>query len=97
MSKRSDEFALRRKTLQLQCALQRVQFADSTARISATLHSVDRGLNLVSLVSSTKIIPMLLAGVSAAGMLTKAGGIIRLLSRIWVVVSTVQRLKRSRK
>jgi YqjK-like protein len=94
MSQRSNEFAQRRMTLQLQCALQREQFADTIAQLGDGLKFMNRGL---SMVRSTRIVPMILAAVSAAGVLSRAGGVLRLVSRGWLIFNTVQRLRRSRK
>jgi hypothetical protein len=92
MSARSDGFSQRRSELQLQCAAQRGQFAHSTAELGAGLQMLDRGL---SVVRGLRVVPMLLTAASAAGVLSRTGGVIRLLSRVWMVVSTLKRLKRS--
>jgi hypothetical protein len=94
MSARSDAYSQRRAELQLQCAAQRGQFVQSTAELGAGLQVLNRGL---SVVHALRIVPMLLTAASAAGVLSRAGGVIRLLSRVWMVVSTLQRLKRSRR
>lgn len=95
MSARSEEFARRRTTLQLDCALQRERLAQSAAEIGADLRSVDRG---VGLLRSTRFVPVMLRAIStisAIGMASRAGGVVRLIGRIWVIVNTFQRLKRA--
>jgi hypothetical protein len=94
MSARSHGFSQRRAELQLQCAAQRGQFVQSAAELGACFQVLDRGL---SVARGLRIVPMLLTAASAAGVLSRAGGVIRLLSRVWMVVSTLQRLKRSRR
>ena len=94
MNARAEEFSQRRKELQLQCAVQRGQFAQCTAELDAGVQILNRGL---SVARGLRIVPMLLTAASAAGVLSRAGGVIRLLSRVWMVVSTLQRLKRSRR
>jgi len=94
MSAHSDQFAQRRAALQVQCALQREQFARHAAELGSGLQAVNRG---IAMVRSTRILPMVLAAVSAAGVLSRAGGVMRLLSRTWVVVSALRQLRRGRK
>jgi hypothetical protein len=92
VSARSDEFARRRVALQSQCALQRAQFAQSAAELGAGLHFMDRGL---SIIRGTRILPIVMAAVSAMGFATRSGAVIRLLSRGWLIVSTLRQLKRA--
>ena len=92
MSARSEEFARRRAELQLQCAMQRDQFAQSTAALGESLHVVDRGLTVIR---STRVVPMILATIGAVGFATRAGGLIRLVSRALILVNTVKQLKRA--
>ena len=94
MSARSEEFARRRLALQLQCALQREQFSQSAAQVGAGLDFMDRGLNLLR---GTRIVPIVMAAVSAMGLATRSGAVIRLLSRGWLIVSTLRQLKRALK
>jgi hypothetical protein len=79
-------------TLQAQCALQRESLAQSAAQLSGQLAFVDRGL---SAVRGVRILPILTAALSAAGLVSRAGGLFRLLSRAMLIIATVQRLKRS--
>jgi hypothetical protein len=92
MSSRSERFAQRRMTLQLQCALQREAFAQATTQLGDGLSFMNRGLNIVR---GARIMPMILAALSAVGVVSRTGGVIRLLSRAWLLINTVQRLKRS--
>ena len=92
MSARADEFARRREALQLQCALQREQFALSAAELSSGLHFMDRGL---SVVRGTRVVPMIVAAVSALGLVSRSGPLLRLISRVWLIVNTVRQLKRT--
>jgi hypothetical protein len=92
MNARSERFARRRMTLQLQCALQRETFVQTTTQLGEGLSFMNRGLNLVG---SARVMPMILAALSAAGVVSRAGGLIRLLGRAWFLISTVQRLRRS--
>jgi hypothetical protein len=92
VSARANEFARRRAALQLQCALQRDQFAQSAADIGATLHFVDRGL---SIVRSTRIVPMIIAAASTLGILSRSSGVMRLVGRGWLVMKTLQGIKRA--
>ena len=92
MSARVNEFARRRAGLQLQCAMQREQFAQSAADIGASLHFADRGL---SIVRSTRIVPMIMAAASTLGILSRSSGIMRLVGRVWLVANTLQGIKRA--
>jgi hypothetical protein len=92
MNSRSERFAQRRMTLQLQCAVQREAFAQATTKLGDGLSFMNRGLNVVG---GARIMPMILAALSAAGVLSRAGGLIRLLGRAWLVINMVQRLRRS--
>lgn len=92
MSGRPEQFLQRRLILQRQCARQREQLAQTSAELGATLKFANRGL---SLARGARAMPMILAAASAAGILSRAGGVIRLLGRAWLVVSTLQRLRRS--
>lgn len=91
MSARAQQYSLRRAELQLQCAAQRGQFAHSTAELAVGLHSLERALQVVR---GLRVVPMLLTAVSAAGLVSKAGGVIRLLSRVWMIITTLRRLRR---
>jgi hypothetical protein len=88
---RAEEFARRRVALQLQCALQREQFAQSAAEIGADLKVVDHGINLVR---KTRLVPIIMGLIGTVGMASRAGGVLRLLSRAWVFFNTFQRLRR---
>lgn len=92
MNTRTAQFAQRRMTLQAQCALQRESLVQSSAQLREQLAFVDRGL---SVVRGARILPILMAAVSAVGLVSRAGGIFRLLSRAILIITTVQRLKRS--
>jgi len=94
MSARSQEFSRRRAVLQLHCAAQRGQFAHSRAELGAGLQTLQRGLQVAR---GLRVVPMLFTALSAAGVLSRAGGVVRLLSRVWMVVSTLQGLRRSRR
>jgi hypothetical protein len=94
VSARADEFERRRVTLQLQCALQREQFAQITGEIGADLKIVDQGINLVR---KTRLVPIILGMIGTLGMASRAGGVVRLLSRAWVFFNTFQRLRRAMK
>jgi len=91
MSARAQEFARRRVELQLQCALQREQFAQSAAEIGADLKFVDHGIGLIR---KTRVVPILLGLIGTLGMTSRAGGAVRLLGRAWVIVNTFKRLRR---
>jgi hypothetical protein len=92
VSARSEEFARRRAGLQLQCALQREQFAKSAAEIGADLRFIDHGLNIVR---NVRIVPMILGAISALGVASRAGGLVRLVGRAWLLFNTVKRIKRA--
>jgi hypothetical protein len=88
------DYAARRTRLQLQCVRQREQFALRTAELSEGLHGLNRGLDRVR---GSRIVPALMALVSVAGVASRAGGVVRLLGRVWMIVNTVQRLRRALK
>jgi hypothetical protein len=92
VSASAEEFARRRAALQRQCALQREQLAQSAAEIGADLRFVDRG---VTLIRGTRVVPLILGAISALGMTSRAGRVIRLISRVWVIINTLQRVKRA--
>jgi hypothetical protein len=92
MNARSELLAQRRMTLQLQCALQREAFTQAATQLGDGLSFVNRGLNVVR---GARLMPMILAGLGAAGVVSRAGRVISLLSRAWLLINTVQRLKRS--
>jgi hypothetical protein len=92
MNERAARFAERRMTLQLQCALQREAFALSTAQLGDGLTFVNRGLGAMR---GARLMPILMTVLSTAGLVSRAGGMFRLLSRALLVFNTVQRLKRS--
>jgi hypothetical protein len=92
MSAHSEEFTRRRTVLQLQCAVQREQFAQSVAEMESGFSFVNRGLGIMR---SARVLPMLLAAISATGLLSRAGGVVRLVGRAWLVINTLQRLRRS--
>jgi hypothetical protein len=94
VSDRSEEFTRRRTVLQMQCAVQREQLAQSVADMEAGFSFVNRGLGIMR---STRILPMILAALSAAGLLSRAGGVVRLVGRVWLIINTLQRLRRSLK
>jgi hypothetical protein len=91
---RVESYKQRRTLLQLQCALQREQFLLHQAQLSQGMQSVNRGF---SLVRGSRIMPILMTAVSAASVLSRAGGVVRLLGRAWMIVGTLQRLRRSLK
>ena len=92
MSTHTQELARRREALQMQCALQRAQFAQSAAELGSGLHFLDRGL---SIVRSTRLVPMIVAGIGALGIVSRSGRMIRLISRVWLIANTVRQLKRT--
>jgi hypothetical protein len=94
MSDAAEEFTRRRTALQMQCALQREQLAQSIAGMEAGFSFVNRG---VGVMRSTRLLPMILAALSAAGVLSRAGGAVRLVGRVWLIINTLQRLRRSLK
>jgi hypothetical protein len=94
MSAQSDGFTRRRTLLQLQCAVQREQLVQSVTEMEAGFSSVNRGLGIMR---STRIMPMLLAALSAAGLLSRASGVLRVVGRAWLIINTLQRLRRSLK
>jgi hypothetical protein len=94
VSDRSEEFTRRRTVLQMQCVVQREQLAQSVADMEAGFSFVNRGLGIMR---STRILPMILAALSAAGLLSRAGGVVRLVGRVWLIINTLQRLRRSLK
>jgi hypothetical protein len=94
MSPREQQFARRRTELQLQCAAQRAAFTQSAEEMQASVHGLNHGFDVVG---GSRLMPMLLAAVSAAGVLSRAGGVARLLGRAWMIWQTVQRLRRSMK
>jgi hypothetical protein len=92
MNARAAQFAQRRTALQLQCAQQREQLAHSVGEMQHSLQSLNKGLGMLR---ATRLLPMLLAAVSAAGVVSRAGGVIRVLGRVWLVVQTFKRLRQS--
>lgn len=94
MNPREQEFARRRTDLQLQCAQQRAAFAQSVEQMQDSVQGLNRGL---SIVRGTRLMPMLLAAVSAAGVLTRAGGVVRLIEKAFVIWQLVQRLRRPKR
>jgi hypothetical protein len=92
MNPRELQFEKRRTELQLQCAQQRAAFAQSVDDMQQSVQGLNRGL---AMVRGTRFVPMLLAAVSAVGVLSRAGGVARLLGRVWVIWQTVQRLRRA--
>ncbi|HWW20806.1 MAG TPA: YqjK family protein [Steroidobacteraceae bacterium] len=94
MTAREPPFVRRRAELQLQCAQQRAAFAQSVEDMQASVQGLNRGLGIVR---GTRLMPMLLAALSAAGVLTRAGGVVRLLEKLWVIWQLVQRLRRSKR
>ena len=53
------------------------------------LRFIDRGVNLVR---STRVV---WAALGALGMTSRAGGLVRLIGRAWVVFNTAKRIKRA--
>jgi hypothetical protein len=92
MNARAAKFAQRRLTLQVECALQREALALASAQLGQGLAFVNRGLNAVR---GARVVPILLSALSAAGLASRAGGLLRLLSRAMFIITMVQRLKRS--
>lgn len=92
MKARAVQFAERRAQLQLQCAQQRAQLAQSVGDMQDSVARLNKGL---SLVRGLRVVPMLLAAVSAAGVMSRAGGLIRVLGRVWFIVQTLRRLRQS--
>jgi hypothetical protein len=92
MNARAAQFAERRTALQLQCAQQREQYAHSVGEIQQSLQGLNRGL---AILRGTRLLPMLLAAVSAAGVVSRASGVIRVIGRVWLIVQTFKRLKQS--
>jgi hypothetical protein len=90
VSARSKEFAQRRAGLQRQCALQREQFAQKAAEIGADLRVIDQGVNILR---GTRIVPVILGAIGALGMVSRPGGLVRLLGRAWFLINTVKRIK----
>jgi hypothetical protein len=89
---RRQEFAQRRASLQSQCALQREQLAQKAAEISADLRFIDHGLNMLR---GTRLMPLILGAISALGMASRTGGLIRLIGRVWVLINTAKQIKRA--
>jgi hypothetical protein len=92
VTRRELQFARRRTELQLQCAAQRASFVESAEEIRDSVHRVNHGFGVVG---GTRLMPLLLAAVSAVGALTRAGGVVRLLGRAWTIWQIVQRFRRS--
>jgi hypothetical protein len=88
----ASEFARRRTELQLQCALQREQLAHSVTELQGGFQFADR---VIGVLRGLRVVPMLLAAVSAAGVVSRASGVIRLIGRVWLVVNTLKRLRQS--
>jgi hypothetical protein len=92
MNARAVQFARRRTALQLQCAQQREQLAHSAGEMQHSVRSLNQGM---AMLRGTRLLPMLLAAVSAAGALSRASGVIRVLGRVWFIVQTLKRLRQS--
>jgi YqjK-like protein len=89
-------FSRRRAELQLQCAAQRAAFVLHADEIQSSFDDMQHGLNRgLSLVRGARVVPMLLSAFSAAGALSRASGVARLIGRAWMIWQTVQRLRRS--
>jgi YqjK-like protein len=90
MNEHAQSIARRRAALQLQCALQREEFALHASQLKEDLHSAGRGIEMVR---GLRIVPMIMAATSAAGLVSRASGLIRLLGRAWFIFSTLRRLR----
>jgi hypothetical protein len=92
MSEHSQSLARRRLALQLRCAEQRAQFAQQTDELREGFSFANRGLDKVR---GMRIMPMLMAATSAAGLVSRLGGIFRVAGRAWFIINTLRRLRRS--
>lgn len=90
MNEHAQSIARRRAALQLQCALQREEFALHTSHLREDLHRANRGIEVVR---GFRIMPIIMAATSAAGLVSRASGLIRLLGRAWFIFSTLRRLR----
>jgi YqjK-like protein len=92
VSEHSQSLASRRAALQLQCALQREEFALQASHLREGLNTANRGIDVVR---GLRIMPMIMAATSAAGLISRASGVVRLLGRAWFIISTLRRLRKS--
>ena len=92
MNEHSQSLARRRAALQLQCALQREEFAVHAAHLREGVNSVNHGIDVVR---GLRIMPIIMAATSAAGLISRASGLVRLIGRAWFIISTLRRLQRS--
>ena len=96
MSAAQQSFSLRRAELQLQCAAQRAAFVHHADEIQTSFDDMQHGLNRgLSVFRGARMVPMLLGAFSAAGALSRASGIARIIGRAWMIWQTVQRVRRS--
>ena len=92
MSEQTEALARKRALLQVQCALQRELFVQHAAQVREGLHSANHGLEVVR---GLRVMPIIMAATSAAGLISRASGLMRLLGRAWFIISTLRRLQRS--
>ena len=92
MISRASEFARRRGLLQLRCTVQRQGMQAAMAAIDANLKKFERG---VAMVRRIRISPLILGAGAALALGLGAGRTMSYIGRAWLLVNSLQRLKRS--